>query len=81
MKVNDIIEKKQFAAVTCLDQSACFDIIDHKILIAKLSHIGFDINSINLIKSYFFKGNNMLNLIQRNQKSYSQEVTMSIKDQ
>ena len=55
MKVNDIIEKKQFAAVTCLDQSACFDIIDHKILIAKLSHIGFDINSINLIKSYFFE--------------------------
>ena len=26
MKINDIIQNKQIAAVTCLDQSACFDI-------------------------------------------------------
>ena len=33
MKINDILENKQIAAVTCLDQSACFDIIDHEILL------------------------------------------------
>ena len=35
MKINDIIEGKHMAAIICLDQSACFDIINHEILIKK----------------------------------------------
>ena len=53
MKINDILENKQTAAVICLDQSSFFDIIDHNILISKLIHIGFDSNTISTIKSYF----------------------------
>ena len=35
-----------------IDQTSAFTMIEHKILIKKLEHIGFNFNSLNLMKSY-----------------------------
>ena len=53
MKRNKIIEKKKVAAIVTLDQSSCYDIISHSILVKKMKHIGFDNNTIELIEEYF----------------------------
>ena len=53
MKINQIIESRQMAAVVALDNSAFFDIINHETLMLKLKHIGFNVNAINLIASFF----------------------------
>ena len=53
IKRNKIIESNKFAAIITLDQSACYDIISHEILIKKMKHIGFNDNTIELLKEYF----------------------------
>ena len=53
MKRSKIIEAKKIAAIVALDQSSCYDIISHKILIEKMKHIGFDDKTIEMIKMYF----------------------------
>ena len=52
MKINQILEKGKTAAVIALDQSACYDIISHKILQNKLKHIGFDQQSLKLLDNF-----------------------------
>ena len=42
-KINKIINNKKLAAIVGLDQSVCFEIIDHKLLQQKLEHIGFNV--------------------------------------
>ena len=51
----DIIDKGKITAVVAIDQSACFDIIPHDILIKKLRHIGFGKATIDIIESYLKK--------------------------
>ena len=41
-KINKIIDKKDIAVVIALDQSACFEIISHNILLKKMKWIGFN---------------------------------------
>ena len=49
-KIDQILDKKMIAAVIGLDQSSCFEIIDHSILLKKMKHIGFTTQTCNLIK-------------------------------
>ena len=51
-KINKIINNKKIAAVIGLDQSSCFDIIDHSILLEKLDYIGFNPQTCSLIKDF-----------------------------
>ena len=52
IKLHQIIENGNVAAVTTLDQSSCYDIICHLILKNKLDHIGFNNESINLLMDF-----------------------------
>ena len=47
-----IIDNKNIAAVIALDQSSCFEIIDHNILLNKMKHIGFNSQTCELIKQF-----------------------------
>ena len=40
------------AAIVGLDQSSCFEIIDHNILLMKMKHIGFNVQTCKLIKQF-----------------------------
>ena len=48
-------ENKKLSAVLLLDQSAAYDLLDHKILLKKLARYNFDENSINWFGSYLSK--------------------------
>ena len=45
-------EEKKYTGVCLLDLSAAFDIVDHSLLLEKLKLYGFDVMSVNWIKSY-----------------------------
>ena len=51
-KLIKIVNKKKIAAIVALDQSACFDIISHNILIRKIRHLNFSENTLKMISSY-----------------------------
>ena len=51
-KINKVIGEKKIAAVIGLDQSSCFEIIDHSILLKKLNHIGFTNQTVKLIEDF-----------------------------
>ena len=51
-KINKIIDNKGIAVVIALDQSACFEIIQHSILLKKMKWIGFDESTCKLIESF-----------------------------
>ena len=51
-KINKIVDNKNIAAVIGLDQSSCFEIINHNILLEKMKHIGFNLQTCNLLKQY-----------------------------
>ena len=51
-KLIEILDKKKVGALIALDQSACFDVIKHDILIKKMKHIGFDENTIQILRNY-----------------------------
>ena len=51
-KINSIINKKKIAAIIGLDQSSCFEIIDHSILLKKMAHIGFNTQTCKLINEF-----------------------------
>ena len=46
------LEEKKFTGVCYLDLSAAFDVVNHSLLVEKLSLYGFDKKSIKWIKSY-----------------------------
>ena len=48
-------ENKKLSAVLLLDQSAAYDLLDHKILLKKLARYNFDEDSINWFGSYLSK--------------------------
>ena len=45
------VESEQLAGACMLDMSAAFDLVDHKLLIQKLSLYGFDDNFLGWIRS------------------------------
>ena len=52
---NKLLEKinlKEDTALVLMDQSKCFNLIDHQILLSKMKIIGFDEESIRLMTSY-----------------------------
>ena len=51
----EIMDKKKVGALIALDQSACFDVINHKIIIKKIIHIGFDENTIEIMTNFMKK--------------------------
>ena len=48
----DSLEKGEIAGVCFLDMSAAFDIVDHSILMNKLSLYGFDSDMVDWLQSY-----------------------------
>ena len=48
------LDQGKIVSILLLDFSAAFDLIDHTILVKKLSHYGFSQNSINWMKSYLY---------------------------
>ena len=51
-KCRKVLDKRGFAGLLLIDLSKAFDCIDHELLIAKLHAYGFDIKSLELIRSY-----------------------------
>ena len=51
-KINSIRDNKKIAAVIGLDQSSCFEIINHELLLLKMKHIGFSTQTVNLINQF-----------------------------
>ena len=51
-KINKIVNDNKIAAVVGLDQSGCFEIIDHMTLMKKLKHIGFNQQTCSLILQF-----------------------------
>ena len=66
MKINQILERKNLAAVIAMDQSACFEIIDHGILLEKMEHIGFNPQTIRYIADFL---NNRKQYVENNSNS------------
>ena len=46
------LQRNEFVATIMLDLSAAFDVVDHSLLIKKLSIYGFDLNAIKWFESY-----------------------------
>ena len=51
-KINFLLDKKRTVALVSLDQTKCYDIIPHNILLLKLQHLGLDMNAITIMKNY-----------------------------
>jgi len=56
IQVYDLIlrsaEEKKFSALLLLDQTAAYDLLDHKIILSKLKQYGFNDRSVGWISSY-----------------------------
>ena len=52
----NMVESGQLGGICMLDMSAAFDVVEHQILLDKLSLYGFDINSVDWIRNYLTGG-------------------------
>ena len=51
-KLTNGLDKKEISSCILLDFAQAFDLVDHKILIAKLSHYGIRSSALDWLKSY-----------------------------
>lgn len=48
------MDNRKIIVAVLTDFSAAFDLIDHKVLLAKLSAYGFNLNALGWVKSYLY---------------------------